>query len=138
MSDFTSTFTVKQTPDQVFEAINNVRDWWTGDITGETKKLGDEFTYTVKDIHYSKQKVVQLVPGKKVVWKVLEAQLNFVKDKAEWVNSEIIFEISKDVSGTKVKFTHVGLNPKQECYGACVDAWSYYINDSLRTYIQGK
>jgi hypothetical protein len=137
MSDknLTSSFTVDQTPEEAFAAINNVRGWWSGDIEGSTDKLGDEWTYRYKDVHYSKQKITELVPGKKVVWLVLDSYLNFIKDKTEWNGSKITFEIAKKGHKTEVRFTHVGLVPDHECYGACSNAWGGYINGSLRSLI---
>ena len=67
--NFTSTFMVQQTPAEVFEAINYVSGWWTGEIEGETNEVGDEFTYRYPGAHYSKQKVTELVPGKRVAWR---------------------------------------------------------------------
>ena len=133
--NYTTTFTVDQTPQQVFDVINNVRGWWTGDIAGSTNKLGDEFTYRFKDFHYSKHKITELIPGKKIVWLVLEASLNFVKDKAEWNGTKVIFEIVKKGDKTEVRFIHAGLVPDIECYDACSDAWGSYINGSLRDLI---
>jgi hypothetical protein len=137
MSDknLTSSFTVDQTPEEAFAAINNVRGWWSGDIEGSTDKLGDEWTYRYKDVHYSKQKITELVPGKTVVWLVLDSYLNFIKDKTEWNGSKITFEIAKKGHKTEVRFTHVGLVPDHECYGACSNAWGGYINGSLRSLI---
>lgn len=133
--DYTTTFTVNQTPQQVFSAINNVRGWWTGEIAGNTNKLGDEFTYRFKEFHYSKHKITEWIPDKKVVWLVSEASLNFVKDKAEWNGTEITFAITKKGDKTEVRFTHTGLVPGIQCYDACSDAWGGYINGSLRDLI---
>ena len=133
--NYTVAFTVDQTPEDVFAAINNVRGWWSGEIEGSTDKLGDEWTYRYKDIHYSKQRVTELIPGKKVVWLVLDGYLNFVKDKTEWKDTKITFEISKNDNKTDVRFTHVGLVPKYECFNACSDAWGVYIKDSLQKLI---
>ena len=82
LKDFTVAFSVDQTPEQVFAAINNVRGWWSGQIDGDTDKVGAEFTYRVQDVHHSKQRITELIPGKKVVWHVQDAHLSFIKDKS--------------------------------------------------------
>src|ERR1700756_1778073 len=108
---FTTRFSVAQTPEEVFNAINNVRGWWSGEIDGNTDQLGAEFTYRYKDIHYSTQKITELVPEKKVAWHVLDSQLNFVKEKDEWTDTHIVFEITRKDGKTELFFTHVGLVP---------------------------
>ncbi len=133
--NYTTTFAVDQLPAEVFAAVNNVRGWWSGEIDGKTDKLGAEFSYRYQDIHRSTQKITELVPGKKVVWHVLDARINFVKDKAEWKGTDVVFEIAKKGGKTELRFTHVGLVPAIECYGKCAGAWGYYINDSLRSLI---
>jgi len=133
--NYATSFTVDQSPEDVFAAINNVRGWWSGEIDGSTDKLGAEFTYRYQDIHRSTHKITELVPGKKVVWRVLDARINFVKDKAEWKGTDVVFEIASKGGKTELLFTHVGLVPAIECYGKCAGAWGYYINDSLRSLI---
>jgi hypothetical protein len=132
MNDYTTAFTVDQTPKEAFAAINDVRGWWSGNIEGNTDKLGAEWTYRYEDVHYSKQKITELIPDKKVVWLVLDSYLNFIEDKKEWDGSKITFEIAKKGDKTEVRFTHVGLVPERECYGACSNAWGSYISGSLR------
>jgi len=133
--DFTASFTVDQTPERAFAAINNVRGWWSGEIEGPTDKLGGEFTYRYKDVHYSKQKITEFIPGKKVVWLVLDSYLSFIDDKTEWNGTKVTFEVSQDSKQTEVRFTHRGLLPEHECYNACATAWGSYINGSLRSLI---
>ena len=133
--NFTAAFSVYQSPEEVFDAINNVREWWSEEIEGRTDKLGAEFEFRHKDDHRSTQKITELVPGKKVVWHVSDAQLNFVKNKSEWNGTDVVFEIAKKDDKTELRFTHVGLVPASECYGGCSGAWGFYINDSLRNLI---
>src|SRR5690242_11191337 len=92
---YTASFLVDQSPAEVFAAVNNARGWWSGEINGSTDKLGAEFTYRYKDIHYSTQKITELVPEKKIVWHVLDSQLNFVQEKDEWTGTNIVFEITR-------------------------------------------
>lgn len=132
---FTTSFTVKQSPEQVFDAINNVRGWWSGDIDGRTDELGARFEYRYQDLHSSTQRITELVPGKKVVWRIEDSQLAFVKDKTEWNGTDVVFEIARKGDETEVRFTHVGLVPAFECYGDCSSAWGYYVEDSLRSLI---
>ena len=133
--DYTASFTVDQSPEEVFNAINNVRGWWSGEIDGRTDKLGAKFTYRYEDVHCSTQRITELVPGKKVVWHVLDAKINFAKDKSEWNGTDIVFEIARKANKTELRFTHVGLVPAIECYGKCSGAWGFYIKDSLRSLI---
>jgi uncharacterized protein YndB with AHSA1/START domain len=130
--DFTTTFTVDQSPNEVFKAINNVRGWWEGEIEGSTDHLGAVFTYRFKDFHRSTHKITEFVPGRKVVWHTTDASINFVKDKTEWNGTDIVFEIAWKGDKTELRFTHVGLVPTIECYGGCSGAWGSYINESLR------
>jgi hypothetical protein len=132
---FTTSFTVEQTPNEVFNAINNVLGWWSGEVVGDTGKLGAEFTYRYKGMHKSTQKVTELVPGKKIVWHVTDAELTFVKDKAEWIGTDIVFEITRKGGKTELRFTHAGLVPAFECYGGCSGAWSALVDGNLRNLI---
>lgn len=134
-NSFTAVFSVDQTPEEVFAAINNVRGWWSEEIEGSTDKPGAEFNYHFKDIHRCKVKITELIVGKKVVWHVLDNYFNFTKDKTEWKGTDIVFNVSKKGDKTEIRFTHQGLVPEYECYDACSEGWGFYINTSLQDLI---
>jgi hypothetical protein len=129
--NYTASFTVKATAQEVFKSINNVSKWWTDDLKGSSQKLNDEFTVRFDDIHLSTQKLVEIIPDKKIVWLVTDSNLNFIKDKQEWTNTTISFEITTQENKTQVQFTHIGLVPEVECYKSCTQGWDYYFKGSL-------
>jgi len=134
-NNYSTTFLVDQTPEKVFDAVNNVRGWWSQEIEGDTDKPGTVFTYHYKDVHRSTHKITEFVQGKKVVWHTIDSHFNFIKDKTEWNGTDVIFEISRKGDKTELLFTHIGLVPAIECYEKCSDAWGFYINNSLRSLI---
>ena len=135
-SDFTTTILVDQTPQEVFNAITNPRAWWSEEIEGDTNKLNDEFNYHYEDVHSCTVQLIEVVPEKKLVWKILDNHFNFTKDKTEWVDTKVSFEISRQGDKTQLVFTHIGLVPEYECYEACHQGWTHYIQNSLKSLIQ--
>jgi hypothetical protein len=132
---YATSFVVDESPAAVYAAIVDVRAWWTGDIDGRADRVGAEFTYRHLPQHYSRQRVVALEPGRRVAWRVTDSHLAFVSEPAEWTGSDIVFEIVPADGRTEVRFTHVGLVPDVECFGACSTAWLHYVNGSLRSLI---
>ena len=133
--DYSTSFTVSQSPEEVMAAIGNVRGWWSEEIDGKTDRFGAEFEFRSGNVHRSTQKITEWVPGRKVVWHVVKSRLNFVEDKSEWTGTDIVFEIARKGDQTELRFTHVGLVPAIQCYGDCSGAWGFYVNDSLRSLI---
>jgi Activator of Hsp90 ATPase homolog 1-like protein len=132
--DFTITLLVENSPREAFDAIKYVRGWWSEEIEGRTDALG-EFAYHFQDVHRCTIRITELVPDRKVAWHVVDNYFDFVDDKSEWKDTDILFEIARRGDKTEVRFTHVGLGPAYECYDVCSDAWSRYINGSLRDLI---
>lgn len=132
---FTTTLVVDRSPQEVFKAVTNVRGWWSEHVQGGTEKQGDEFVFEVKGVHYSKQRLVEVIPNQKVVWLITEADMTFLKDRHEWVGTKVIFDITPEGDKTKLVFTHEGLVPEIECYNICTPAWTQYIEHSLHQLI---
>ena len=80
-------------------------------------------------------KITEVIPNKKVVWQVMDNYFSFTKDKSEWKDNKIIFEITEKDNKTQLQFTQVGLAPEYECYDICENAWSTYIQKSLHSLI---
>ncbi len=138
MSDnsFTVSIHVAATPDQAFAAIVDPRAWWGQTIEGDAGRVGAEWSYRYKDMHHSRQKTTELVPGRRVVWEVVDSTLSFLADKSEWTGTTIRFDIAPKGDGTEIVFTHVGIRPAVECYAICSDAWTGLITGSLRDLIE--
>lgn len=139
--DFTFTILTEKTPEYVFETIRDVRSWWSGfhseEFTGETKELGDEFSFRAgAGAHYSRQKLIEVIPNKKIVWLITEGELSFIDQKDEWVGTKVIFDILEKDGKTELVFTHEGLTPETACYDSCTQGWSMYLEDKLTPLLQ--
>ena len=129
-STYHADITVNTTPGKAFENINNVSKWWTANCEGNSKSAGDVFTTRFGDTFVT-FKIVEVVPNKKVLWHVTDCNLHWLKDKKEWKDTEMNFEISVKGHATQINFTHLGLVPQIECYNDCKKGWDFYIKKSL-------
>jgi activator of Hsp90 ATPase-like protein len=133
---FTATIAVAQAPEIVFNHINDVSKWWSKDFEGSSAKLNDKFVICHPGAHYSKQQLIEVVPNKKVVWLVTESKLAWLeKNKHEWTNTKMIFELTAKGDKTVLHFTHEGLVPEMECYERCNQGWNRVIKEWLLNFI---
>jgi uncharacterized protein YndB with AHSA1/START domain len=137
-NSYTATIEVERSPSEVFSHLTrDVSKWWGGkDLEGRSQDLNDEFTVHHPGAHFSRQRLVEVVPDQKIVWLVTEATLHWLKgDKHEWTNTKMIFEISTRNDKTVIRFTHEGLVPRKECYARCEQGWNMVIEDWLANFI---
>lgn len=125
------TFVVDQPASVVFDAITSVSKWWTENLTGSSKVLHDEFTVEFEGMHFSKQRLIEVVPNQKIVWLVTESDLTWIKDKSEWTDTKVVFAITEHGGKTQLQFTHIGLVPGVECFDGCKGAWGHFVGESL-------
>lgn len=130
----TATISVDHTPEEVFAAITNVRGWWSETIIGRTADAGDEFVhYEDGDgIRFSRFRLTEVVPGRRIVWHVVDAYLTFIEDHDEWTDTRVVFDITAGPDGTTVRLTHEGLTAADSaCFEACSRGWTFYVTESL-------
>jgi hypothetical protein len=136
IESFTATIEVTKPPQEVFNCIKEVSKWWSKDFEGSSKQLNDEFIIHHLKRHYSKQKLVEVIPNQKIVWLVTESILHWLQmNQHEWTNTKMIFELSTHNGKTMLHFTHEGLAPGKECYEMCSKGWSMVIKGWLFNYI---
>jgi hypothetical protein len=133
---YSAVIEVAQNAPKVFESIITVPKWWSKDFQGNSARLNDEFIIHHPGQHYSKQKLIEVVPDRKIVWLVTESNLDWIRsDRQEWTNTKMVFDITTAGDKTILHFTHEGLVPEKECYATCERGWDIVIKDWLHHFI---
>lgn len=135
--NYSAIIEVAKSPQDVFNCIKEVSKWWNKeDFEGNSSNLNDEFVIYHPGRHYSKQRLVEVVPDKRVAWLVTDSKLDWLeKDQHEWTNTRMIFEITARGDQTILQFTHEGLVPGKECYAMCESGWNLVIKKRLFNFI---
>lgn len=139
MSSYSFEIKTQRSPKELFELLLEIKKWWSGiydeTIAGTSKEVNDEFSFSAGGgMHFSKQKLIEQIPYKKIVWEVIESNLSFLDNSKEWEHTRLRFDISENPGNkTKLTFTHEGLTPNIECYEQCTSAWSQYFKNLQRT-----
>jgi len=136
-NSYTTNIEVTRSSHEVFRRITtDIAKWWGGkDLEGNSEKLNDEFIIDHPGSHYSKQKLIEIIPDKKIAWLVTESKMPWLQDDAEWTNTKMIFDITSKGENTVLHFTHEGLTPEKECYARCSEGWDTVIKDYLSNFI---
>ena len=128
-ANYSTTIEVTRPASDVFNHIaNNVAEFWPEEFEGECSKLNDEFIFRTGDSHYSKNKVVEFVPGKKLVWLVTESLRK--TDGFDWTGTKMIFELIPKGDNTLLKFTYDGVVFENE-YDRLVQICDMVIKERL-------
>lgn len=132
-NNFSYTIKTKQPAAEVFQRLLDPKKWWVGfyeeTIEGKSEQLNDEFRFIAGGgMHDTKQRLVELLPGKKIVWLVTNSNLSFLDRPEEWKGTRFGFELNKEGNDTLVTFTHEGLTPEIECFDQCSAGWNSYLH----------
>jgi hypothetical protein len=111
---YSTSIEVAADPAEVFgHIIHDIPKYWPEDFEGASNKLNDEFVFTSGGgMHYSKHKVIEFEPNKKVAWLVTDSMRK--PDNFEWTGTKMIFELTAKGDYTLLTFTYDGLVPDDE------------------------
>jgi hypothetical protein len=119
-------------PAVAFANINKVAKWWPEDFDGESAKLNDEFVLSTGNVHISKQKVIEFVADKKVVWLTTESIRK--TDNYQWTGTKFIFALSSSGNTTTVTMTYDGAVFENE-YDRLVQVCDKVLKEDFYNYI---
>jgi len=131
---FNTTIKVHTSAEEAVKKINEVNKWWAKKVKGKSEKLNDKFTVDFGSTWVDFQ-ITELKPNKKVVWKVIDCNLEWIKNKKEWNGTDVVFEIAEAKNTTQINFTHLGLIPSSECFDDCKVGWTEHVTESLVKFI---
>jgi len=134
-NSFSSSISAKISAEEAINKISNVPEWWGVTFTGSAKKQNDTFNVKMGGDSSFDFTVAELIPGKRVVWLVTDCYMPWYKDKTEWKNTRLIFDLKENNGNTELTFTHEGLTPDVECYNDCEPGWTHWIKTSLFSYL---
>ncbi|MBS1523121.1 MAG: SRPBCC domain-containing protein [Bacteroidetes bacterium] len=131
---YTTSIELAKVPEVVFNhLLHDVAKFWPEDFEGESSKLYDEFIFTSGEgSHYSKNKVVELVPNRRVTWLVTESIRK--TDNFDWTGTKMIFELTSKSGHTQLEFTYDGIILEGE-YDRLVQICDVVIKEMLYKFI---
>jgi hypothetical protein len=128
--DYHYSITANITAKEAFENISHVPEWWATNFEGNSEKLNNIFTVCFGETFVT-FKIIEVVPEKRIVWQVIDCYLHWLKDKKEWKDSKISWDISTKNNLTQIAMTHIGLVPEIACYNECKKGWDFFVGESL-------
>jgi len=132
--NFTSSTSANINADEAVKKISNVPGWWGITFSGSAEKQNDQFVVKMGGDSFFDFTVVELVPGKRIVWLVTDCYMPWYADKTEWTNTKLIFDVTESDGLTTLNFIHEGLTPEVDCYKDCAPGWTHWIKTSLFSY----
>ena len=132
--DYKLTINVPESAFGTYDKIARVSYWWAKDFKGSAANCGDAFTIRFGET-FVDFKIMEAVPGNRVVWHVADCNLPWLEDKTEWNGTDVIFDISVSHGETTITMTHSGLTPGIECLEVCKEGWDGYIGRSLKQFL---
>jgi uncharacterized protein YndB with AHSA1/START domain len=114
------------TPEQAYEALttlDGLSGWWTERTTGKTG-IGDvidfRFDRDGAELGFFDMSVLELVPGKRVLWEVADGP-------PEWIGTKIHWDLRQEGDYTVIMFKHEGWREPVEFMHHCSTKWASFL-----------
>jgi uncharacterized protein YndB with AHSA1/START domain len=125
---------IKSSVDEVYKALTareRLAAWWTNDTQGEGKVGGVlRFRFVADGVEIGgfDMKVLELDPGKRVLWEVVDGP-------QEWIGTKISWELKQEGEYAIVLFKHQGWKEPVEFMHHCSTKWAIYMM-SLKSLVE--
>jgi uncharacterized protein YndB with AHSA1/START domain len=122
MPDILHRVGIKASPNDVYDAISTLdglSGWWTADTQGECR-VGGVIRFRFWERGGFDMKVLELDPGKRVLWHVVEGP-------EEWVGTRISWDLKQDRHWTLIFFKHQGWKEPAEIMHHCSTKWAMFL-----------
>lgn len=111
-----------QSPEPVYRALTEVEGlagWWTADTEGSGMP-GGNLRFRFPPLDGFDMEVVEAVPDKRVVWRV-------VNGPEEWIGTTVEWDLRQDGDWTIVLFAHRGWREPVEFLQHCSTKWATFL-----------
>ena len=130
MADILHRVGIRSSLDDAYKALatrEGLASWWTNDTRGESEVDG------VLEFRFGERggfdmKVLELTPGKRVLWKVVDGP-------KEWIGTKISWDLRKEGERSIVMFKHEGWREPVEFMHHCSTKWAVFLM-SLKSLVE--
>jgi uncharacterized protein YndB with AHSA1/START domain len=125
--------TTTSAPDGVYAALTTIEglaSWWTEDTKGD-ESVGGVLEFRFGEAGGFDMKALETRPGELVRWEVVDGP-------AEWIGTQIRFELRQEDGWTIVLFSHEGWKEPVEFMHHCSTKWATFLMSLKRLVETGK
>ena len=125
---------IKSSPDALYKALatrEGLASWWTNDTQGESNVGGViqfRFSLDGSELGGFDMKVLELQPGKLVLWQVADGP-------QEWIGTKVRFDLKQSGDHAIVLFKHQDWKEPVEFMHHCSTKWAIYLM-SLKSLVE--
>ena len=130
MPDILHRVGIRSSLESVYKAVttrDGLAGWWTTQTEGEGNKVGNVVKFRFGAGGFD-MRVVELQPGKQVLWQVVEGP-------PEWIGTKVSWELKQEGDYVIVLFKHQGWKEPVEFMHHCSTKWGIFLM-SLKSLVE--